>query len=86
MVGIKNLGTEMKIAILGLGEAGSHFANDLAEMGIKVIGFDPKPMRQLHKNIILTKSNAEASKVADIIFSANSLPLTSFVGTSNARR
>lgn len=31
----------MTIAILGLGEAGSHFANDLAKMGIKIVGFDP---------------------------------------------
>ena len=31
----------MKIAILGLGEAGSHFANDLAQLGVAVAGYDP---------------------------------------------
>jgi 3-hydroxyisobutyrate dehydrogenase-like beta-hydroxyacid dehydrogenase len=61
----------MKIAILGLGEAGSHFANDLADMGIAVIGFDPKPIRILHPTIILAQSNLQASKGADIIFSVN---------------
>ncbi len=61
----------MKIAILGLGEAGSHFANDLAEMGVAVIGFDPNPIKRLHPTIILAQSNLEASKDADIIFSVN---------------
>jgi 3-hydroxyisobutyrate dehydrogenase-like beta-hydroxyacid dehydrogenase len=62
---------EMKIAILGLGEAGYHFANDLVKMGVIVIGYDPKPVRELHEKVILAKSNAEAVKNADIIFSAN---------------
>lgn len=61
----------MKIAILGLGEAGSHFANDLIKLGVEVIGFDPNPVWKLHDKIILAKSNAEAVKKADIIFSAN---------------
>jgi len=61
----------MHIAILGLGEAGSIFANDLAAMGITVSGWDPLPKRSLHKNIHFAKSNADASKDADIIFSVN---------------
>ena len=61
----------LKIAILGLGEAGSHFANDLAAMGMEVIGFDPNPIRKLHPAITLVPSNFEASKDADIIFSVN---------------
>ncbi len=61
----------MKIAILGLGEAGSHFANDLANLGVKVIGYDPNPVRILHTSIILAQSNLEAVKDADVIFSAN---------------
>ena len=36
---------KLKIGILGLGEAGSHFANDLANLGVNVIGFDPKIIR-----------------------------------------
>ncbi|MFN3847931.1 MAG: NAD(P)-binding domain-containing protein [Spirosomataceae bacterium] len=66
----------MKIAILGLGEAGSHFANDLIKLGIEVTGFDPNPVRKFHEKVILVKSNAEAAKgagmeIPDIIFSVN---------------
>jgi 3-hydroxyisobutyrate dehydrogenase-like beta-hydroxyacid dehydrogenase len=61
----------MKIAVLGLGEAGSHFANDLVDLGVEIIGFDPNPIRKLHPNIILAKSNAEAVKNVAVIFSAN---------------
>ena len=62
---------KLRIAILGLGEAGSHFANDLAVMGIEIIGFDPNPIRKLHSTITLVNSNVEAVKNADIIFSVN---------------
>ncbi|WP_435355978.1 NAD(P)-binding domain-containing protein [Emticicia sp. SJ17W-69] len=62
---------KLKIAILGLGEAGSHFANDLIKLGVEVTGFDPNPVRKLHDNMILAQSNAEAVKQADIVFSAN---------------
>lgn len=61
----------LKIAILGLGEAGSLFANDLAAMGMEVIGFDPNPIRKLSPIISLAQSNLEASINADIIFSVN---------------
>ncbi len=62
---------KLKIAILGLGEAGSHFANDLVKLGVKVIGYDPNPLRKLDASIQLKSNNAEAVKDADIIFSAN---------------
>jgi 3-hydroxyisobutyrate dehydrogenase-like beta-hydroxyacid dehydrogenase len=62
---------KLRIAILGLGEAGSHFANDLVNMGVNVIGYDPNPIRFLHENIVLASSNVEASKDTDIIFSVN---------------
>lgn len=61
----------MKIAILGLGEAGARFANDLAEMGVTVMGYDPNPVRELHPFVMLASSNAEAAKDADVIFSVN---------------
>lgn len=61
----------MKIAILGLGEAGSHFANDLVKLGVEVVGYDPNPVRELDASIEVKKSNIEASEEADIIFSAN---------------
>lgn len=62
---------KLKIAILGLGEAGSHFANDLVRLGVKIIGYDPNPLRKLDASIRLKSSNAEAVKDVDIIFSAN---------------
>jgi 3-hydroxyisobutyrate dehydrogenase-like beta-hydroxyacid dehydrogenase len=61
----------MQIAILGLGEAGSHFANDLAKKGVKVIGFDPDLKRNLDSSIVLAKSNRAAAENADIILSVN---------------
>ena len=61
----------MHIAILGLGEAGSIFANDLSAMGITVSGWDPLPKRSLHENVHFAESNADAAKDADIIFSVN---------------
>jgi 3-hydroxyisobutyrate dehydrogenase-like beta-hydroxyacid dehydrogenase len=61
----------LKIAILGLGEAGSHFANDLIDLGVEIIGFDPNPVRKINEKVILAKSNTEAVKNADVIFSAN---------------
>ncbi len=66
----------MQIAILGLGEAGSHFANDLAgprmaNLGVVVVGYDPAPKRALHPAVRLATSNAEAARGADIILSVN---------------
>jgi 3-hydroxyisobutyrate dehydrogenase-like beta-hydroxyacid dehydrogenase len=68
---MKNSGTDMRIAILGLGEAGSHFARDLAELGIQVQGWDPNPQRPLPADFILAASNAAAIQGADFIFSVN---------------
>lgn len=69
-------GNKVNIAILGLGEAGSHFANDLvgsrwAHLSIDVVGYDPAPKRTLHPLVRLAASNAEAARGADIILSAN---------------
>ena len=61
----------MLIAILGLGEAGSHFANDLVEMGLKVNGWDPNLQKELNQNVHFSNSNSIAVKDADIIFSVN---------------
>lgn len=43
----------MKVAVIGLGEAGSHFANDLAELGVEVSGWDPELRYQLHPVVFL---------------------------------
>ncbi len=61
----------MKIAILGLGEAGNHFANDLIDLGVEISGWDPSPKRALNPKVQFAKSNPEAVKDADLIFSVN---------------
>ncbi len=61
----------MKIAILGLGEAGSHFANDLVKLGVEVSGWDPDLKRDLHSDVHFASSNSDAVRDADVIFSAN---------------
>ena len=71
MDGIPNSDINMKIAILGLGEAGSHFARDLAELGLEVTGWDPNPQRALPSGFVMANNNAEAVRNADLIFSVN---------------
>jgi 3-hydroxyisobutyrate dehydrogenase-like beta-hydroxyacid dehydrogenase len=61
----------MKIAVLGLGEAGSHFANDLADLGYEVSGWDPNPKRPLNEKVFFANSNAAAVTDVDIIFNVN---------------
>lgn len=61
----------MKIAVLGLGEAGCHFANDLVEMGYHVSGWDPNLQRDLYKTVRFASSNQDAAAEADIIFNVN---------------
>ena len=61
----------IRVAVLGLGEAGSHFANDLAAFGVNVAGYDPEPKRVLHPDIRIAATNAEAARDADLILSVN---------------
>ena len=56
------MNNNLHIAVLGLGEAGSIFANELAAMGITVSAWDPSPIRKLHENIRFAKSNRDAAK------------------------
>jgi 3-hydroxyisobutyrate dehydrogenase-like beta-hydroxyacid dehydrogenase len=71
----------LNIAILGLGEAGSRFANDLAEMGARVTGYDPVPLRALHPNVRLAGSNPEAAAQSDLILSVNLASVAELVAT-----
>ncbi len=64
-------GNKLKIAILGLGEAGSRFANDLVKRGVTVSGYDPLPRYVLEPAVKLASSNAEAAQGADIVLSVN---------------
>ena len=72
---------KLSIAVLGLGEAGSCFANDLAEMGVSVVGYDPVPLRVLHPNVRLAASNPEAAAEADLILSVNLASVSEHVAT-----
>lgn len=71
----------MHIAILGLGEAGSRFANDLVKRGVTVTGYDPAPRYALEPAVTVADSNAEAAKGADIILSVNVSAVAELVAT-----
>ena len=64
-------GNKLTIAVLGLGEAGSRFANDLVKRGVTVTGYDPLPRYVLEPGVTLASSNAEAAQGADMVFSVN---------------
>jgi 3-hydroxyisobutyrate dehydrogenase-like beta-hydroxyacid dehydrogenase len=72
---------KLNIAILGLGEAGSCFANHLAEMGVSVVGYDPVPVRVLHPDVRVATSNSEAAAGSDIILSVNLSSVAEAVAT-----
>lgn len=58
------------IAILGLGEAGSALARDLAAAGAVVRGYDPAVSAV--ESVVATGSEAEAAEGADLVLSVNS--------------
>lgn len=58
----------MKIAILGLGEAGSLYAGGLAEQGGDVVGFDPNATPEL-PGVRLAPSLSAAVSDADVVIS-----------------
>jgi 3-hydroxyisobutyrate dehydrogenase-like beta-hydroxyacid dehydrogenase len=57
----------VRVALLGLGEAGGHFARDLRAAGVAVRGYDPLPETGPD-----AASAAEAADGADLVLSANS--------------
>jgi 3-hydroxyisobutyrate dehydrogenase-like beta-hydroxyacid dehydrogenase len=58
------------IAVLGLGEAGSALARDLAAAGAVVRGYDPAVPAA--EGVVATGSEAEAAEGADLVLSVNS--------------
>jgi 3-hydroxyisobutyrate dehydrogenase-like beta-hydroxyacid dehydrogenase len=58
------------IAVLGLGEAGSAIAADLAAAGARVLGFDPA--RPLPAGVETAAHAGEAAEPAEIVLSVNS--------------
>lgn len=75
------MSSTLTVAVLGLGEAGSHFANDLSSFGVSVTGYDPQPKRTLNSGVKLMPSNAEAARNADIILSVNMAAVSIEVAT-----
>lgn len=67
----------MKVAVLGLGEAGSRFAADLLEAGVEVTGWDPRltdRQEERPPDVDFAAGNAAAAANADVIFSVNLAP------------
>jgi 3-hydroxyisobutyrate dehydrogenase-like beta-hydroxyacid dehydrogenase len=60
----------MKIAVLGLGEAGSAIAADLAAAGLTVAAWDPKP-KHVPPGVTLTATDQAAINQADVVLSVN---------------
>lgn len=60
----------LSVAVLGLGEAGSLFAQDLVMAGAKVVGFDPVPEKNV-PGIQRARSEAEAAEGVDLVLSLN---------------
>jgi len=58
-----------RIAVLGLGEAGSIIANDLAAAGALVVGFDP--VAQSVPDIERASTSQDAVRGADLVLSLN---------------
>ena len=63
-------GSALVIAVLGLGEAGSVIARDLAAAGARVRGYDPAVTAA--DPVIDTASEAEAARGAQLVLSVNS--------------
>src|SRR5687768_545646 len=61
----------LTVAVLGVGEAGTHFANGLAAMDVNVRCWDPAPRRSLHRHVFFASSNPDAVQGADFVFSVN---------------
>ncbi|WP_337845193.1 NAD(P)-binding domain-containing protein [Thermus sp.] len=60
----------LRVAVLGLGEAGSLFAQDLLALGVEVVGYDPVPEKTV-PGLLRAGSEAEAAREADLVLSLN---------------
>ena len=59
----------MKVAVLGLGEAGGRIAADLVAAGVAVRGWDPA---RRHEGVPGADSDLDAVRGADVVLSVNS--------------
>lgn len=60
----------LRVAVLGLGEAGSAIAQDLLRAGAEVVGFDPVPEKTV-PGLLRAQSEAEAAEGASLVLSVN---------------
>ncbi|WP_210584511.1 NAD(P)-dependent oxidoreductase [Streptomyces sp. GESEQ-35] len=67
---ISNAVEDLRIAVLGLGEAGGAIAGDLVAAGARVRGYDPKVSAP--PGVVDTGSEAEAAAGSDLVLSVNS--------------
>lgn len=62
---------DLRIAVLGLGEAGSRIGADLAGLSVDVTGWDPDSSRSA-EGVRLAASASAAARGADVVLSVNS--------------
>ena len=73
-----------RVAVLGLGEAGTLFAAGLAEAGVHVSGWDPKPPADPEAARLVVSSAAEAVGDADVVLSINAADVAESVASQVA--
>jgi 3-hydroxyisobutyrate dehydrogenase-like beta-hydroxyacid dehydrogenase len=62
----------LRVAVLGLGEAGSEIARDLVAADALVRGYDPRPDRAAPPGAVDCNGEADAVAGSDVVLSANS--------------
>lgn len=67
----RQTGNGLRVAILGLGEAGSRLAADLVALGADVSGWDPAPTGRV-EGVRLAANAAEAVEGTNLVLSVNS--------------
>ena len=65
------MSSPLRIAVLGIGEAGSAISSDLAAAGADVRGYDPKDV-EYPAAVAVRTSEADAVRDADLVLSVNS--------------
>lgn len=76
--------TFSRVAVFGLGEAGSLFAAGLAAAGAQVTGWDPVPPADPEVQKLLATSAAEAARDAEVAVSINAAEVAESVASSVA--
>lgn len=74
-------GADLRVAVLGLGEAGATIAADLVSLGVETHGFDPDAERRV-PGVIDADSAAEAVDGTAVVLSANSAAVAVAVAQS----